>query len=176
VIVFGQVRLSSESPIQVTVTEPQLSEAVTRLILGAGTSARHASIKVPGQPMVGGITSSRVIVCTQVLELPQLSVAVHVREMPELPVHPPGVVASEYVMEIERSQLSVAVAKPVLAGSVELPQASVIFGGQLITGAVISCTVIVWLQVTKFPHRSVACQVLVIVKVSGHVPGVITSV
>jgi hypothetical protein len=136
----------------------------------------HSRIKVPGQPIVGGRISSNVIVWLHELELPQLSVAVHVRVMPELPVHPPGVVASEYVMEIERSQLSVAVAKPVIAGSVELPQASVILGGQLITGAVISCTVIVWSQVTKFPHLSVARQVLVIVKFSGHVPGVITSV
>jgi hypothetical protein len=131
---------------------------------------------VPGQPIVGGITSSRVIVWVQDVEFPQLSTAVHVRVMPELPVHPPGVVASEYVIVGVRSQLSAAVAVPVFAGRVELPQARVIFGGQLITGAVISCTVIAWSHETKFPHRSVTRQVLVIVKFSGQVPGIITSV
>jgi hypothetical protein len=41
------------------------------------------------------------------------------------------------------SQLSVAVAVPVLAGSVEASQLIVKLKGQMITGAVISCTVIV---------------------------------
>jgi hypothetical protein len=138
VIVFGQVRLLSTSPTHVTVTLPQLSDALTVVISGAGISPMHSRIKVPGQPIVGGITSSKVIVWVHVVEFPQLSIAVHVRVMPELPVHPPGVVASEYVIVGVRSQLSVAVAVPVFAGSVELPQARVIFGGQVITGDDIS--------------------------------------
>jgi hypothetical protein len=61
------------------------------------------------------------------------------------------------------SQLSVAVAVPVLDGSIGSWQFTVIFAGQVITGGVISCTVMVWMQVLKLPQLSVAFQVRVII-------------
>jgi hypothetical protein len=74
------------------------------------------------------------------------------------------VLASLYVTAIFPTgvQISVAVAVPVLAGSVEASQLIVKLKGQVITGAVISCTVIVWMHSLKFPVTSVALHVLVI--------------
>ena len=51
-------------------------------------------------------------------------------------------------------QLSVAVAVPVTAGSVGVPQGSVKSGGQVIAGAVVSWTVIVCVQMLALPHGS----------------------
>jgi len=61
------------------------------------------------------------------------------------------------------AQLSVAVAVPVLAGSDEASQLIVMSAGQVITGLVISCTVMVWIHSLKLPATSVALHVLVIV-------------
>ena len=58
--------------------------------------------------------------------------------------------------------ISVAVAVPVFAGSVDASQLTVTSIGQVITGAVTSCTVIVWVHSLKLPATSVALQVLVI--------------
>jgi len=46
---------------------------------------------------------------------------------------------------------------------------------QVIVGGVISCTTIVPLQVAVLPQSSVAVQVLVTLKLPGHVPGVVRS-
>ena len=60
-------------------------------------------------------------------------------------------------------QLSVAVAVPVFAGNTLASQFIVLFAGQLITGRVVSCTVIVCTQLFEFVHESTAAQVLLIV-------------
>jgi hypothetical protein len=60
-------------------------------------------------------------------------------------------------------QASVAVAVPVAAGSVEAPQATVTLAGQVITGGVVSTTVIVWAHEAALPQESVAVQVRVMV-------------
>jgi hypothetical protein len=53
-------------------------------------------------------------------------------------------------------QLSVAVAKPVWLGLLDAPQRTEVFGGHVITGGVVSSTVIVCVQVPILPHASVA--------------------
>lgn len=74
-------------------------------------------------------------------------------------------------------QLSTAVAVPVPAGKVLPVQAMVRFGGQVITGGVLSSMVISWLQVTKLPQLSWALQVRVIVYSCGQEgKAVVTSV
>jgi hypothetical protein len=75
------------------------------------------------------------------------------------------------------SQLSVAVALPVLAGIVLAVHAIVTFAGQLVnTGGVLSSTVITCTQVLVFPQSSVASHVRVIVYSCGHVPlAIVTS-
>ena len=61
-------------------------------------------------------------------------------------------------------QLSVAVASPfVMLALVSAEHSMVTFGGQLITGGVISLTVIVWLQLAELPQASVAFQMRVMV-------------
>ena len=62
------------------------------------------------------------------------------------------------------SQLSDAVALPVLAGAVLSVHSIVILAGQrVITGGVLSSTIITWRQVLLFPQSSVAVQVLLMV-------------
>ena len=56
-------------------------------------------------------------------------------------------------------QLSVAAAEPVLAGSVESPQARTLSGGQVMTGGVVSAKLMCWMQLAVLPQLSVAVQV-----------------
>ena len=79
----------------------------------------------------------------QVDVFPQLSVAVQVRVMVKLPEHEPWIVLSAKVTTGDASQLSVAVAAPVAAGVEGSSQLITTSTGQLITGAVISWTLIV---------------------------------
>lgn len=72
-------------------------------------------------------------------------------------------------------QLSVAVAVPVLAGSVLAVHCIVTFDGHKITGGVLSSTVMVCIHVDVLPHPSVADQVRVIVNSWAHAPATITS-
>ena len=58
-------------------------------------------------------------------------------------------------------QISVAVAAPVPVGVLSDSQLIVTSAGQVITGLVISCTVIVCTQLLKLPATSVALHVLV---------------
>src|SRR5687767_11065159 len=73
------------------------------------------------------------------------------------------------------AQLSVAVGVPVAAGAVLSSKLIVRFGGHVITGGVMSFTVIIWLHVAEFPHTSVARYVLVNVNLLGQVIFVMTS-
>ena len=61
------------------------------------------------------------------------------------------------------AQLSVAVATPVAVGELSSWQFTVVLDGQLINGAVTSCTVMSCEQVELLPDGSVAVHVLVIV-------------
>jgi hypothetical protein len=65
--------------------------------------------------------------------------------------------------------LSVAVAIPVVAGSVLEVHSIVTLFGHVIIGTVLSSTTIVWLHVFILPQSSVAFQVLVMVYSCGHV-------
>src|SRR5262245_3812658 len=90
--------------------------------------------------ITGAVVSTKVMCCTQVATFPHASVAFQVRSRPALVVQLAAVAASVKVMTGVTLQLSVAVALPVLLGSVESPQASTLSGGQVITGAVVSIT------------------------------------
>jgi len=89
------------------------------------------------------------MICTQLEVLLQESVAVQVRVMmaagPGVAEHVP-VCMSVWLIVGFGSQLSVAVADPVTAGSVELPHATVTFGGHVMIGGVVSFTVISCVQ------------------------------
>src|SRR5262245_28449253 len=131
---FGQLLALMTSLCQATATSPpQLSEAATLSASGAGTRLAHCTVSGAGQVSEGAIVSTKVMCWTQVMVLPQLSVARQVRSMPSRPVQLGGVEESVKVIAGVPPQSSVAVAGPVLAGAVEAPQASCLSGGQVIT-------------------------------------------
>ena len=64
------------SPMKVTVTAPpQLSVAVTAVVLCGGTSEKHCTVDGAGQVSTGGVVSLTVIICVQVFMFPHASVA-----------------------------------------------------------------------------------------------------
>jgi len=75
---------------------------------------------------------------------------------------PPTVTSLEVIVGVP-SQLSVAVAVPVLAGNVLAEQSIVTFVGQVSTGATLSSTTIVCTQLLELPQSSVATHVRVMV-------------
>ena len=135
-------------------------------------------MRLAGQVITGGVLSSTKMVCVQVLELPQSSVALHVLVMVYSCGHAPPTVTSDEVMFGVASQISVAVAVPFAPpGAVLALHCIVRFGGHdVIVGGVLSSTKIVWLQVLELPQSSVALQVLIMVYSWGHAPPTVTSV
>jgi hypothetical protein len=120
--------------------------------------------------IVGGVVSCTMIVALQVAVLPQSSVAVHVRVTLMLAGQVPGVETSAKVIVTLASQASVAVGA---ANTGAFGQSTgVTCAAQVIVGGVVSCTMIVALQVAVLPQSSVAVHVLVALNVPVHVPGV----
>ena len=127
--------------------------------------------------MTGGVLSSTKMVCRHVLELPQSSVALQVRLIVYSCGHPPATVTSVDVMVGVRSQLSVAVAVPLVPPGAVLAVHSIVrFGGQVICGGVLSSTKMVCRQVLELPQSSVALHVRLMVYSCGHAPATVTSV
>ena len=141
-----------------------MSEAVAEPVLAGAVLSVHSIVVLAGQVSDGGVLSSTVTVCKHVLLFPQASVAVHVLVMVYSCGQAPAAVTSLEVTTGARSQLSVALATPVLAGAV-LSEHSIVrlAGHEVIVGGVLSSTVITWRQVLLFPQASVAIQVLLIV-------------
>src|SRR6266542_1197072 len=79
--------------------------------------------------------------------------------MPALPVQLAGVASSVKVTFGSPPQLSVAVALPVLLGSVESPHAKTLSPGQVILGAVVSAKLMCCTQVLTLWQASSAFQV-----------------
>src|SRR6266516_1688064 len=73
------------------------------------------------------------------------------------------------------SQLSVAVATPVAFVEVEAVQITVVSAGQVITGGVVSVTLMVWLAELVLPQAYLAVQVRVMLLACAQAPGVVTS-
>ena len=80
----------------------------------------------------------------------------------------PAAVLSLCVIAGAVSQLSEAVADPVAPGAVEVPHSTVTFAGHVMTGAVLSTTLIVCTQVAVLPHSSFAVNVRVMVAEAPH--------
>ena len=89
--------------------------------------------------------------------------------------HPPLAVISVKVMVGEVSQLSVAVAVPVLAGNVLAVHCMVTFEGQVIVGIPVSITSMDCRHVLVLPQPSVADHVRLIVLNNGQIPATVTS-
>src|SRR5436309_7960796 len=93
---------------------------------------------------------------TQVAVFPQASLAVQVRSIPP---RQPVICAS--VLEITGAppQLSLAVAVPVLLGSVESPHSRPLSAGQVITGGVVSTNRMRWTQGAVVQQTALAVRV-----------------
>ena len=93
--------------------------------------------------------------------------AVHVRVIVSV-LPQPGTLASLYVIATA-PQLSVPVAEPVAAGLVSPVHSTVAAAGQVMVGAVVSTTEMVWSPDAELAQASVAVHVRVIVDACGHV-------
>ena len=109
----------------------------------------------------GGVVSTTSIVCTQLLEFPLPSVAVQVRVIVSSSGQDPGVTASEKVMVVLKSHISVADAVPVLLGSVDSSHSTVRSAGQVMSGGVVSTMSTVVESVSLLPVLSVTVSVTV---------------
>src|SRR6187431_836095 len=95
----------------------QLSIAEAMPVSIGSVLSVHSTVIFGGQLMVGTWLSSSMIVCSQVLVLPQTSIAIHVLMIVISCGQDPPTITSLYVTVGAVSQLSVALALPVSAGS-----------------------------------------------------------
>jgi len=150
--------------LKVIIGEPsQLSVEVAEPVFAGRVLSVHWRVTSAGQVITGSILSLTKMVWLQVFIFPQASVLFHVRVIVYRCGQEPAAVTSEKVIVGVASQLSVDVAVPVAGGNVLAVHWIVTLDGQLITGATLSLTTIVWTQALVCPQSSVVCQVLVIV-------------
>src|SRR5687767_5480123 len=136
----------------------------------AGTSATQETVAFAGHVITGGVLSSTVIVWLHVAELPQSSVTVCVRVIvPRYAAPTSGPVLQAYVrVGSQRSEADAPgnasnAAKFTGHAGTSATQETVTFVGHVITGGVLSSTVIVWLHVAELPQSSVTVCVRMIV-------------
>ena len=91
--------------------------------------------------------------------MPHESVAVHVRVIVDSCGQAPEATESSKVRSGSSSQLSVAVASPVLVGSVDSSHSIVTSSGHVMVGGVVSTTVMIWTHSSVLPQASVAVHV-----------------
>src|SRR6266571_3212352 len=145
--------------LKLRLTEPQVSWAVATPVALVLVPAGHSSTRLAGQVMAGGVVSRTVMVWMQRELLPQASVAIQVRAMTLVP--PQLVVTESLKLRLTEPQPSRAVATPVKLVLVSAGHSSTTFVGQVMTGGVVSSTVIVCAQLLLLPQASVAVQVRV---------------
>ena len=116
---------------------PMLSVAVALPVSAGSVESPHSTVASLGQLITGSSLSLDVMSCAQSTLFPHASVAVQVRRIP-VPV-----TVSLCVTAGLASQVSVAVAVPVLVGLVEFPISNDTSAGQVIDGALLSVIVIV---------------------------------
>ena len=141
---------------------PQLSVPIISMpIVGGSGMDSQGTVSSPGTPVsVGGTVSCTVIICKQVATLPQSSVADQVRSTVKVLGQAPGMMLSTKSIVGAGPHSSVAVGVPVSFGSVDSSQFTVISGGQVISGRVVSRTVICAVHWINLPQ--VSCMVKVI--------------
>ena len=149
-------------------TEPeQLSVAVRDT--GEGTWEAHETVRAAGAAgATGAVTSCKVKVAEVVAVLPQASVAVKVTVTAAVQSEP---IELKLLVQVTAEHESFATAPPLLASHAlrlawfpEPVHSTVRFeAGVVMTGAVLSVTITVWVACDEFPHASVEVQVLTIV-------------
>jgi tRNA A37 threonylcarbamoyladenosine synthetase subunit TsaC/SUA5/YrdC len=150
---------------------PHASLAVASANAGV---AGQLIVVTPGNGSItGAVISCTFIVCEAEEALPQASVAVQVLVTLYSPVQSPFVVTSANVSVkvLPQASIAEAAANTGVAGQLIVVGP----GSGLITGAVISCTLMVCEAVDELPQPSVAVQVLVTLYSPAQSPGVVTS-
>ena len=117
-------------------------------------------VPVPGAAMkIGGVVSTTVTVCVQVLLLPQRSVASQMR-MKTIGQLPLVTVLRMVTVTLVPLHASLAVGA---SNFQAVPHWMVLLVAQVSTGGVVSTTVTVWVQKLVFRQASVTCHVRVII-------------
>src|SRR5215472_5010969 len=119
-------------------TALHVSCAVASPVLLAFVLAGHSSVTFGGSVSVGGVISRTVIVCTALVLLPHVSVAVQVRAITRVP--PQLLVTESAKLTITLPQSSTAVAAPVTLVEVLAGQSSTLSAGMVRIGATVSTT------------------------------------
>ncbi len=167
----------AQAPLVVTLIKvklrelPQASDAVA--IVNDGVAGQFIVDGAGSAAMTGAVTSCTLIVCIAVDELPHASVAVHVLVTLYEPAQAPLVVTSTEVSvkALPHASEAVATANTGSDGQLMVDVA----GSAAMTGAVMSCTLMVCDWVVELPQPSVAVHVLVTLYEPAHAPLVVTS-
>jgi hypothetical protein len=159
-VVVPRLKVEPEAGTEVTVAE-QLSVAVTlKFTTASHEFASLLTVMLEGQVIAGAWLSTTVTVNEHEVEFPAASVAVEVTVVePRLKIEPEA--GTEVTVA---KQLSVAVALKFTTAPHEFASLfTVMFEGQVITGASLSTTVTVNEHVVTLPAASVAVEVTVVV-------------
>ena len=151
----------------------QLSVAVAVPVEDGAVEILQMAVTFNGHVITGAVLSSTTIVALHVEVLPQSSDAVHVLVRVYDCAQVPGKESVANVKATVASQASVAIAKPkegVVPHSIGLTTI-----GQVITGGVVSSTLMVCRHTLVLPEASVAVHVRVIVYACAHGPAVVIS-
>src|SRR6266853_764926 len=134
-------------------TALQASVAVAIPLALVVVSAGHSKIRSGGQVTTGLVMSRTVMVCTQLVLLPQASAAVQVQAITFVP--PQLLVTESLYRMVTWLQLSWAVATPVALVVVIAGHSRPRSGGQVMDGPVMSRTVIICTQLALLPQPAV---------------------
>ena len=137
---------------------------------GAGTSSMHSTMTSAGTPVTSGAIVSLIsIVCVTSVKFPQPSLARYVRVIVSGQLLPS--LASSSCVIVTSPQVSVAVTSEMSEAGTSSVHCTLIPAGLLvITGAVVSTTVITWAQLALLPQASMAVHVRVITLSSAQLP------
>src|SRR6478735_5054112 len=126
-------------------------------MFGAGTCEKHWTLTGPGQVIAGGVVSTIVIICVQGSDMfPDESVPIHTL-MIAVPAQ--FVTPAESVWLNVTGLQSIAVGIPVAVGSVDEPHSTLTLGGHVITGGIVSVTVMSLVHIGIAPIE-VTCESL----------------
>src|ERR1051326_4113820 len=147
VITLLEAQILLTASLKLTVTALQESWAVAVPVAVGAVFAPHGNSRSEGHVMVGFTVSRKLMLCTQLLLLPQRSVAVQVRRTVRFPVQFVAPRLSAKVIVANPLHGSVAVATPVILVVVGAVHSRVMSAGQVITGGTLSLKLMVCRQV-----------------------------
>ena len=122
--------------------------------------SRQSRITSSGIPVItGGVSSTMVIICTTESALSHSSIAIHTRRK----INGQTSIFKYSEKSISTSSQQLSVASNSAGSGISSSQLMVISAGTASsTGAIVSFTVIVWVNKVSLPHPSAANQVLII--------------